>query len=208
MRAVTNRLEAFSDGVIAIIITIMVLNIPLPASITEESIGELLMAVVVFFVSFIVVGSQWEKHQYLFCICKEVSGKIVWWNIIYLFFLSLMPLLTKWIIENPGQVVPAVGYDIVYLMVSISFHLLQNCIVKESSHEFAEEIKKRRQARRNGWLFFISMFIGIVLIFLMSFVYPTASIIFFVALPVTTSLFNLWHDRSRRIPIGVARNTK
>ena len=112
-----NRLEAFSDGVIAIIITIMVLDIPMPKSFTFNGIKTVLTSFFIYFISFIVVGSQWFKHNYLFSICNKISIKVVWRNILYLFFLSLMPYFTRLIIEYPKQVVPAIGYDIVFLLL-------------------------------------------------------------------------------------------
>lgn len=106
MRIEKNRIEAFSDGVMAIIVTIMMLNIPLPGSYSRESLTAFLFNIAVFFVSFIVVGAQWVKHLQLFTMCRDISEKVLWRNLLHLFFLSLMPLFTKWIMENPGRVLP------------------------------------------------------------------------------------------------------
>ena len=90
-----NRLEAFSDAVIAIIITIMVLDIPVPKDFTFESIRDMGVSFFIYFVSFIVVGAQWVKHHYLFNFCKMVSSKVVWRNILYLFFFITDTLFFK-----------------------------------------------------------------------------------------------------------------
>ncbi len=197
----TNRLEAFSDGVMAIIITIMVLNIPLPTKISSESITELAFAIAVFFVSFIVVGSQWVKHHWLFHQCTQVSQKVIWRNILYLFFLSLLPLFTKWIMENPKEVVPAISYDIVFIAVSISFHVIHNAVLKESDE--SSELYKLSKIRKTQrpWLFFLLIILGTIAIFVLSFYNPTISIIFFVALPVVSTLINLWREK----PYGTIR---
>ena len=109
-----NRLEAFSDAVIAIIITIMVLDIPVPKDFTFESIRDMGVSFFIYFVSFIVVGAQWVKHHYLFNFCKMVSSKVVWRNILYLFFLSQIPYFSRLLIEHPRKVIPAIFYDIIF----------------------------------------------------------------------------------------------
>ena len=95
MKMSKNRLEAFSDAVIAIIITIIVLDIPMPETFNVAGISNLLITLGIFFVGFVVVGAQWVKHHILFTYCKEVSGKVVWRNLIYLFFFFLVSFFTK-----------------------------------------------------------------------------------------------------------------
>lgn len=195
----TNRLEAFSDGVMAIIITIMAFSVPLPKEITTESITELVYAIGVFFVSFIVIGAQWEKHHWLFSKCETVSSKVIWRNILYLFFLSLMPLFTKWIMENPKVVAPAIAYNIVYIAVFATFHIMQNTVVKENENlrVLFEKLRNERHSSKFSFIFFGAM-LAIIAIFVLSLFYPTVSIIFFIGLPVASSLFNLWSDKRVR----------
>ena len=83
MRIEKNRIEAFSDGVMAIIVTIMMLNIPLPGSYSRESLTAFLFNIAVFFVSFIVVGAQWVKHLQLFTMCRDISEKVLWRNLLF-----------------------------------------------------------------------------------------------------------------------------
>lgn len=193
----SSRLEAFSDGVMAIAITLMAFNIPLPKEFDITGIMDLLRAVAVLFVSFVVIGSQWVRHHNLFALCKEVNGKVLWRNILYLFFISLLPVFTKWIIENPAQVIPALGYDIVFCMVFITFHTMQNVVVSETENKKIKEINELRNARTNKytWIIFGIATMSIIAIFVLSFFYPAVSIIFFIVLPVASSLINLWNDR-------------
>ena len=193
-----NRLEAFSDGVIAIIITIMVLDIPMPKSFTFNGIKTVLTSFFIYFISFIVVGSQWFKHNYLFSICNKISIKVVWRNILYLFFLSLMPYFTRLIIEYPKQVVPAIGYDIVFLLLMLSYSFMQHGVIesmlKEQNKHFLNKIKERRANQKFQLILIIIFVIFVGLIFYLSLYNPTISIVFFVILPVISSLSYLWGD--------------
>lgn len=193
----SNRLEAFSDAVIAIVITLMVLDIPLPKEFDIGAIVELLRAIIVLFVTFIVIGAQWVRHHNLFSICNEVSAKVLWRNIIYLFFITLFPVFTKWVIENPNQVVPALGYDIIFFLIFMSFHSMQRVIFEGIEKGKIEEIKKLRQARSNKFtrMFVALIFLSIIAILGFSFIYPAISIVFFIVLPVVSSLINLWNDK-------------
>lgn len=190
-----DRLEAFSDGVIAIIITIMVLNIPLPDKFGFNDIIKLLGSILVFFVSFFVVGSQWSKHHHLFDNIKEVSNKIVWRNLLFLFFLSLIPIFTKWVMQNPDEVVPAIGYDIVYLFVNISYLMIWHSMIHENGYEERrKEMENLQPAGKSPWIRFVIMVVIIAAIIVLSFFYPRISQIIFIGIPVVSSLFNLIYD--------------
>ncbi len=193
-----NRLEAFSDGVIAIIITIMVLDIPLPEIFTLNEILRFLSSILVFFVSFFVVASQWSKHHQLFSNIHNMSNKIVWRNFLYLFFLALMPLFTKWVMQNPDEVIPAIGYDLLFLFLNISYQFIRSSAFDEKENlEMKAEIAKLRTMRRFPWFHFIIMFAVLGAIIVFSFYYPRISLIFFIALPVGSSLFNLVFENDR-----------
>ncbi len=196
MKISKNRIEYFSDAIIAIIITIMVLDIPLPKEFKLNEILVLFHAIFVFFVSFIVVASQWNKHRYLFDNIKEITNKIIWRNFLFLFFLALLPIFTKWIIENPGQVVPAIGYEIIFLLLNFSYQFIWVDVVKEDV-EFESDKSKMKIEENNFLHRFIMMIIAVVAITLLSISYPTISLILFLALPVTMSLFNLIYENDR-----------
>jgi len=204
-----NRLEAFSDGVIAIIITIMVLNIPLPDKFELNDIMGLLGSILVFFVTFIVVGSQWINHHHLFDGVSTVSNKIIWRNILYLFFLSLMPIFTKWVMKNPDAVVPAIGYDIVFLLVNYSYHLIWHCLIHENGDkDNHKELEKSDFEGKYLWQRFAIMIVIIVAIIILSFFYPRISLIFFIGLPVTSSMFNLVFENNRDHKREMATNQR
>jgi uncharacterized membrane protein len=196
MKISKHRVESFSDGVIAIIITIMVLNIPLPKEFTINELIGFLNSIFVFFVSFIVVGSQWNKQRHLFENIYEVTNKIIWRNMLFLFFLSLMPIFTKWVIENLDQVIPAIGYDIVFLLVNISYQFIWNGIINENA-ELKRDMEALKSEGKFFWLRFILMLIVIAAIIVLSIFNPRISLICFIVFPVILSLFNLIYENNK-----------
>lgn len=183
MKRSIDRLEAFSDGIMAIAITIMVLNIPLPSELTISSLLEFAYSIGIFIVSFIVVGAQWVKHHWLFDYCKFVSGKILWRNLFYLLSLSLLPLFTKWMMVNPKEVMPAICYDVVFLTTTFFYHLLQVTVIEENKDYF----EKKNKLHSNNIVFLLMVSMTFVVVGI-SFYYPSISIIFFLVLPIVSSL--------------------
>ncbi|TRX22090.1 DUF1211 domain-containing protein [Flavobacterium franklandianum] len=125
-----NRLEAFSDGVLAIIITIMILEIKVPEDNSFESLKPLIPVVLSFVLSFVYVGIYWNNHHQMFQVVKKVSGSILWSNLFLLFWLSLIPFATSWIGSQNFAAVPMCVYGYLLLMCAISYTLLQNKIIK------------------------------------------------------------------------------
>lgn len=125
-----NRLEAFSDGVMAIIITIMILEIKAPEESSFESLKPLIPAILSYVLSFAYIGIYWNNHHHMFQVVKKVNGSILWSNMILLFWLSLIPFATSWIGENHFSAVPMSVYGFVLLMAAISYTFLQNNIIK------------------------------------------------------------------------------
>jgi uncharacterized membrane protein len=126
------RLEAFSDGVIAIIITIMVLEIKVPHG-TELAVLKPLLSVFLSYVlSFIYVGIYWNNHHHLLHAAKRINGKIMWANLHLLFWLSLVPFATGWLGENHGETWPTAIYGSILLMAGVAYLILQKLII--SSH--------------------------------------------------------------------------
>lgn len=187
------RVETFSDGVIAIIVTIMVLNIPLPDNFTFEAVTELLNSIFVYFVSFFVVAAQWNKHRHLFDNIEDISHISIWRNLLFMFFLSLMPIFTKWVMQNPDEVIPAIGYDILFMLVHISYHFVWSSIMKENE-EIKKNIEKLKNESKSSWRRLAIMLLNLIAIFVLSFFYPRISLIFFIGMPVVFSLFNLIVD--------------
>ena len=124
------RLEAFSDGVIAIIITIMVLEIHVPKESNVEAIIMVLPTLAIYLLSFIFVGIYWMNHHHLLHVAKSVNGKILWANLSLLFCLSLFPFVANWMGEHLFSPIPTMAYGIVLFMAGISYLILQNLIIK------------------------------------------------------------------------------
>lgn len=125
-----NRLEAFSDGVLAIIITIMILEIKVPENNSFESLKPLIPVILSYVLSFVYVGIYWNNHHHMFQVIKKVSGSILWSNLFLLFWLSLIPFGTSWIGSQNFAAVPMSIYGFILLMCAISYFSLQNQIIK------------------------------------------------------------------------------
>ncbi len=123
------RLEAFSDGVIAIIITIMVLELKAPHSDDVAALRALLSAFLSYVLSFLFVGIYWNNHHHLLHATKQINGRIMWANLHLLFWLSLIPFVTNWLGENHGAAWPTALYGLVLLMAAIAYTILQRTIV-------------------------------------------------------------------------------
>jgi uncharacterized membrane protein len=123
------RLEAFSDGVIAIIITIMVLEMKVPQGESLESLLPLLPVFLSYVLSFVYVGIYWNNHHHMLQACTKVSGAVLWANLHLLFWLSLFPFATGWTGQNHFAPVPAALYGVVLLMAAIAYYVLQQAII-------------------------------------------------------------------------------
>jgi uncharacterized membrane protein len=124
-----NRLEAFSDGVLAIIITIMVLELKVPRGADFEALRPLLPVFLSYVLSFLYVGIYWNNHHHLLHTAKNVSGGVLWANLNLLFWLSLLPFATGWMGENHFEPLPSAVYGLVLLMAAIAYYLLQHRII-------------------------------------------------------------------------------
>jgi uncharacterized membrane protein len=123
------RLEAFSDGVLAIIITIMVLELKVPHGTDFDSLVPLMPSFLSYVLSFIYVGIYWNNHHHLLHATKRVSGGVLWANLNLLFWLSLFPFTTAWMGENHFAPLPSAVYGLVLLMAAIAYYLLQLRII-------------------------------------------------------------------------------
>ncbi len=125
-----NRLEAFSDGVLAIIITIMVLELKVPHGSDFAAIEPLLPVFLSYVLSFLYVGIYWNNHHHLFKACNRINGGIMWANLHLLFWLSLFPFGTGWMGENHFTPLPTALYGAVLLLAAFAYLILQNLIIK------------------------------------------------------------------------------
>jgi uncharacterized membrane protein len=127
----TGRLEAFSDGVLAIIITIMVLELRPPESAELGALRPLVPVFLAYVLSFVYIAIYWNNHHHLINATKRVSGGMMWANTHLLFWLSTIPFTTSWMSEHPGQLWPTVLYGLNLLMPGFAFRLLVSAIIKE-----------------------------------------------------------------------------
>ena len=125
-----NRLEAFSDGVLAIIITIMVLELKVPEGFDYTALKPLFPKFLSYILSFIYVGIYWNNHHHMMHTVRQVTGGILWANLHLLFWLSLVPFVTAWIGENNFAPFPMMLYGIILLMAAVAYFLLQYLILK------------------------------------------------------------------------------
>ena len=130
-----SRLEAFSDGVLAIIITIMVLELKVPHGVEPAALKPLLPVFLSYVLSFVYVGIYWNNHHHLLHATKHVSGAILWANLHLLFWLSLFPFTTGWMGENNVAPMPAAVYGFVLLMAAIAYYLLQLAIIAKQGRD-------------------------------------------------------------------------
>ena len=124
------RLSAFSDGVIAIIITIMVLELKVPHEATAHALLELTPVFLSYVLSFVYVGIYWNNHHHMLHACPRVTGGILWANMHLLFWLSLIPFATAWMGENHAANLPVAVYGFALLMPAIAYYILQTAIVR------------------------------------------------------------------------------
>ena len=126
----TGRLEAFSDGVIAIIITIMVLELRPPHGTSLADLRPLLPVFLSYVLSFVYLGIYWSNHHHLLHLCHRVDGSVLWSNLLLLFMLSLVPFTTGWMGENHGAPLPTAVYGLVLFLAAISYLVLQLTILR------------------------------------------------------------------------------
>src|SRR3569833_1236774 len=127
----TGRMEAFSDGVIAILITVMVLELPVPHGTTWGALHDALPVLLTYVLSFVYLGSYWNNHHHMLQATDRVTGLILWANLHLLFWLSLVPFTTAWMGENHFAAVPAAAYGIVLLAAALAFFALQRAIIRD-----------------------------------------------------------------------------
>jgi len=131
----TTRLEAFSDGVLAIIITIMVLELKVPHGVDLAALKPVLPVLLSYVLSFIYLGIYWNNHHHLFQATEQVSGGILWANLHLLFWLSLFPFTTAWMGQNHIAPTPTAVYGFVLLMAAIAYEILQLVIITKQGRE-------------------------------------------------------------------------
>ncbi|MDR2282276.1 MAG: TMEM175 family protein [Sphingobacterium sp.] len=183
----TSRLEAFSDGVLAIIITIMVLGLEVPKGDDLQSLVPLIPRLLNYLLSFIYVGIYWNNHHHLFQVIQKVNGTVLWLNLLLLFFLSLLPIATNWLGEHDHSAWPVVVYGVILFLSSIAFALIEKYALRlDNQNEALQKSFKNRKKEIASTLLY-----GIAIALAFSFPYVSIFLYAFVAC--------LWIVPDRRI---------
>jgi uncharacterized membrane protein len=146
------RLEAFSDGVIAVIITIMVLELKAPHGTELAALGPLAPAILTYVLSFVFVGIYWNNHHHMLHAAQHIDGRVLWANLHLLFWLSLVPFTTSWVGEYPRAAIPTALYGGVFLMAGVAYLLLQRALVARNGPDsvlaraIGEDVKGKASA--------------------------------------------------------------
>ncbi len=176
------RLEAFSDGVIAIIITIMVLELKVPHGTDLEALRPLLPVLFSYLLSFIYVGIYWNNHHHLLQAARKVNGRILWANLHLLFWLSLIPFVTGWMGENHFDAVPAALYGVILLMSALAYMLLERAMVAQEGGQspLALALGKDRKSLVSLCLYALGIGLSMVHSWLGCAVYVGVAVLWFI----------------------------
>ena len=159
----TGRLEAFSDGVLAIIITIMVLELKVPHSAELHALRPLVPVFLSYVLSFVYIGIYWTNHHHMMHTCTRVTGPILWANLHLLFWLSLIPFVTGWMGENHFESVPTALYGVVLFMSGMAYVILQQQIIVSQGPDSL--LRRAVQSDRKGKASSLLYLVAIVLAF-------------------------------------------
>jgi uncharacterized membrane protein len=133
----TARVEAFSDGVIAVIITIMALELRAPEGATLQAVKDVLPGLLVYVLSFVMIGIYWNNHHHLFRAADRISGAAMWANLFLLFWLSLIPVLTEWLRDGYRHALPAAAYGAVALAAGFAYAILVRTLIRANGRSSA-----------------------------------------------------------------------
>jgi uncharacterized membrane protein len=153
------RLEAFSDGVLAILITIMVLELRVPHGADLAALSPLLPVFLTYVLSFIFLGIYWNNHHHMLQATQHINGRILWANLHLLFWLSLVPFVTGWMGENRFAALPTAGYGVVLLCAAIAYTILQRAIVRQQGpgSKLAAAVKRDVKGKLSLLLYIIAI---------------------------------------------------
>jgi uncharacterized membrane protein len=181
----TTRLEAFSDGVLAIIITIMVLELKVPHAVDLAALKPVLPVLLSYVLSFIYLGIYWNNHHHLFQATEEVSGGILWANLHLLFWLSLFPFTTAWMGDNHLAATPTAIYGFVLLMAAIAYYVLQRTIIAKEGREslLAHAVGKDWKGKLSPLLYLVAIPLAFVSSWIAGGLYVFAALVWLIPDP-------------------------
>jgi Predicted integral membrane protein len=179
------RLEAFTDAVIAIIMTVLVLELSRPETDTVESVLKILPHLGVYLITFIILSIYWVNHHHLFQSIKRVNGSILWINILFLFILSLVPIFSNWVSEFPNSFIPELSYVIIFFIANLVYFFLTKELLKLNGHLHTSDstIKKN----------IVSIVLNIISIILGYFIAPVIMLI------ASALVFSLWFIPDKKV---------
>lgn len=154
------RVELFSDGVIAVIITILVLELRPPHGADWDALRPLIPAFVSYVLSFIYLGIYWSNHHHLLAAASRVNGAVLWANLYILFWLSLIPFVTGWMGENEFATLPVVVYGFNLLMAAFAYYILERTLIAAQGAE--GQLKMAVGVEIKGWISIVVYIVGIV----------------------------------------------
>jgi uncharacterized membrane protein len=191
----TTRLEAFSDGVIAILITIMVLELKAPHGTELAALLPVVPHLLVYLLSFIFVGIYWNNHHHMLHLTDRVNGGVLWANMHLLFWLSLVPFTTAWMGENHVAPVPTAVYGVVLLLNGVAYYILERVIIAAQGPECRLELAVGKDLKG------IASVVLYALAVLLAFVHPLIAIAIYVVVAL------MWLVPDRRIEGELARGS-
>ncbi len=183
----THRLEAFSDGVLAVIITIMALGLKVPSAPTWSAVGENLPQLLAFALSFVFLAIYWNNHHHLLRATRIISGGVMWANMALLFWLSIIPVLTAWIASAPAHALPAAFYGMDAAAAAIAYGILVRVIIAVNGSTSAIATAIGSDLKGNASILFYLLAIGL------AFVSPYISYALYVTVAV------IWIIPDRRL---------
>ncbi len=174
-----HRLEAFSDGVVAILITIMVLELKVPQGTDWRALVPTVPILLTYVMSFVFLGIYWNNHHHMFAMTEHIDGRILWANLHLLFWLSLVPFATEWMGGNHFAAVPTAAYGMVLLASAIAYTMLQASIIRlqRPQSQLADAVGRDTKGKISAGLYVIAI--------PLAFIHPLASCAIYVAVALT-----------------------
>jgi uncharacterized membrane protein len=177
----TARLEAFSDGVIAILITIMVLELKTPHGTSWDALRPLVPVFLTYVLSFVFLGIYWNNHHHMLQAADHVDGAVLWANLHLLFWLSLVPFVTAWMGENHFASVPTAGYGVVMLMAGVSYTILQQMLLRgRRNPRLAEAVGSDSKGKLSMFLYAVAIVMAFVNQWIADAIYVTVALMWLV----------------------------
>jgi uncharacterized membrane protein len=176
------RLEAFSDGVVAILITIMVLELHVPHETTWAALGPLVPVFLTYVLSFVFLGIYWNNHHHMLHAADRINGKVLWANLHLLFWLSLIPFVTGWMGQNHVAPIPSAAYGIVLMFAGIAYYILAHTLIAEQGPDsrLARAFGRDRKGKVSVLLYAIAIGLAFVNSWLAVAIYTSVALMWLV----------------------------